>query len=439
MRDHEDSTAQVTDTASAGSSWCPELHHPPRADRVHSDGPRDPEPPRPTGPGRLIGVDATRGLALLGMMAVHSLYAYDDNGDVTWHYALAAGQSAATFAVLSGIDIAFVTGRERVLSGERQAAAASLAARAGVIAAVGLALGWTDAGLATVILVYYAVLFVLAIPAVLLSTRVLLAVWTAVAVVVPVLSHLVRPALPEASGDNVALGQVFTDPFGLLLQLTLTGLYPALPWMAYLCIGIAIGRLRLSEHRVAVRLLAVGSAAAVGAWALSTLLLGAFGGESRLYATAAESGLRETEVSDLLVFGGDGVTPTATWWWLATAAPHTSTPLDLIHTIGVATALLGGMLLLARRAERFLLPIAAAGGMTLTLYTAHVLFINSPLDAFGATAGYLLQVVAVLVFAVVWRKAVARGPLEQLAADAAGRARRAVQSRDGVPAGPERS
>jgi uncharacterized membrane protein YeiB len=124
---------------------------------------------------------------------------------------------------------------------------------------------------------------------------------------------------------------------------------------------------------------------------------------------------------------------------LATAAPHTSTPLDLIHTIGVATALLGGMLLLARRAERFLLPIAAAGGMTLTLYTAHVLFINSPLDRFGATPGYLLQVVAVLAFAVVWRKAVARGPLEQLAADAAGRARRAVQSRDGVPTGPERS
>nr|WP_166756809.1 heparan-alpha-glucosaminide N-acetyltransferase domain-containing protein [Modestobacter marinus] len=400
---------------------------------MRADARQDPGPPSLTTPGRLIGVDATRGLALLGMMAVHSLWAYDDNGEVTWHYALAAGQSAATFALLAGLGIAFMTGRRRVEPGEWKPTAASLAARAGVIAAVGLFLGWTDASLATVILVYYAVLFLLAIPVVLLSTRVLFAVGTAIAVVVPVLSHLVRPALPEASGDNIALGQVFTDPVGLLLELTVTGLYPALPWMAYICIGIAIGRLRLSEHRVAVRLLAVGSAVAVGAWVLSTLLLKAFGGESQLYATAAQSGLSETDVSDLLVFGSGGTTPTGTWWWLATTAPHTSTPLDLAYTIGVSAALLGGLLLLARPAGKFLLPIAAAGGMTLTLYTAHVLFINSPLDVFSATSGYLLQLVAVLAFAVAWRMAMGRGPLEQLAADAARRARRAVHGRAGAP------
>src|SRR5215218_4776969 len=147
MRDHEDSTAQVTDTASAGSSRCPELHRQPEADRVHSDGRRDPEPPRPTGPGRLVGVDATRGLALIGMMAVHSLWAYDDDGNVTWHYALAAGQSAATFALLAGIGIAFMTGRRRVQPAEAKATAASLAARAAVVAAVGLLLGWTDPSL----------------------------------------------------------------------------------------------------------------------------------------------------------------------------------------------------------------------------------------------------------------------------------------------------
>lgn len=432
MPDREDSRCHAAGSAWAASSKHPEPHRSPRPDPVRPDDRRDPEPPRLTMPGRLVGVDATRGLALLGMMAVHSLWAYDDNGEVTWHYALAAGQSAATFALLAGLGIAFMTGRRRVQRAEWKATAASLAARAGVIVAVGLLLGWTDASVATVILVYYAVLFLLAIPVVLLSTRVLFVVGTAIAVVVPVLSHLVRPALPEASGSNIALGQVFTDPVGLLLELTVTGLYPALPWMAYICIGIAIGRLRLSEHRVGVRLLAVGAAVGVGAWALSALLLGPLGGESRLYAVASESGLSRTEVSDLLVFGSDGVTPTTTWWWLATTAPHTSTPPDLLHTIGVTAALLGGLLLLARRADKFLLPIGAAGGMTLTLYTAHVLFINSPLDAFSATPGYLFQVFAVLVFAVVWRVAVGRGPLEQLAADAARSARRAVRGRDGA-------
>lgn len=383
--------------------------------------------------GRLIGVDATRGLALLGMMAVHALWAHDESGEVTWSYAVSAGRSAATFALLAGVGIAFVTRRRRVERGDRRAAAASLAARAGVIGAVGLLLGGTDAGLATVILAYYAVLFVLAIPAVFLSTRALIAVGATIAVVVPVLSHLVRPSLPDPADGNVSLAQLFQDPLGLLAQLTLTGLYPALPWMAYVCIGIAIGRMQLSSREVAVRLLAAGSALAVGAWVISSVLLGPLGGRAELYAAATGNGLTQTAVDDILVWGGDGSTPTDSWWWLATAAPHTTTPLDLAHTIGVATALLGGMLLLARRYGNVLTPIAAAGSMTLTLYTAHVLFLNSPFDVFEATPSYLLQVIAALGFAVAWRAAVGSGPLEALAADAARSARRAVVRRQHRP------
>ena len=380
-------------------------------------------------PGRLIGVDATRGLALLGMMAVHALWAYDEDGTITWTYAVSAGRSAATFALLAGVGIAFVTRRRRVERGDRRAAAASLAARAGVIGVVGLLLGGTDAGLATVILAYYAVLFVLAIPAVFLSTRVLIALGSTIAVVVPALSHLIRPHLPDSADGNVSLAQLLQDPLGLLTQLTVTGLYPALPWMAYVCIGIAVGRMRLSERGTAVRLLAVGSTLAVGAWVLSSILLGTLGGREQLYASATENSLSRTDVEDTLIFGGGGVTPTDTWWWLATAAPHTTTPLDLVHTIGVATALLGGMLLLARRYGNVLTPIAAAGSMTLTLYTAHVLFLNSPWDVLGATSGYLLQVIVALGFAIAWRAAVGRGPLEALAADAASAARQAVVRR----------
>ena len=388
---------------------------------------------RADGPGRLIGVDATRGVALLGMMAVHALWAYDENGKITWTYAVSAGRSAATFALLAGVGIAFVTRRRRVERGERRAAAASLAARAGVIGVVGLLLGGTDAGLATVILAYYAVLFVLAIPAVFLSTRVLLVVGATIAVVVPVFSHLIRPGLPDPAGGNVSLAQLFQDPLGLLAQLTLTGLYPALPWMAYVCIGIAIGRMQLSARAFALRLFAVGSVLAVGARVLSSILLESLGGRDQLYASAMENGLSRTDVDDILTWGGDGATSTDTWWWLATAAPHTTTPLDLVHTIGVATALLGGLLLLAQQHGNVLTPIAAAGSMTLTLYTAHVLFLNSPWDVYEATTGYLVQVIVALVFAVAWRAAVGRGPLEALAADAARSARQAVVRRQHRP------
>ena len=421
MRDEESTTTRPSHTPVPPSSSSDQ--EPPHAQNDSGRG-------VPGGPAkkaaRLIGVDATRGLALLGMMAVHALWAYDENGEVTWTFALAAGRSAATFALLAGVGIAFMTRRRRVERGDRRAVAASLAARAGVIGAIGFLLGGTDAGLATVIFVYYAVLFVLAIPAVFLSTRVLVALGATIAVVVPVLSHLVRPGLPEPSDGNITVAQLFQDPLGLLPQLTITGLYPALPWMAYVCIGIALGRMQLSSREVAMRLFAVGSALAAGAWVLSSVLLGPLGGRAQLYAAAAGSGLSRTDVDDILIWGGDGTTPTDTWWWLATVAPHTTTPLDLAHTTGVAMAVLGGLLLLARRYGNVPAPLAAAGSMTLTLYTAHVLFMNSPWDVFEATTGYFLQVLAAVGFAVAWRAAVGRGPLEAVAADAARAARQAA-------------
>lgn len=383
-----------------------------------------------TKPSRLVGVDAARGIALLGMMSVHALWAYDENGDVTWTYALAAGRSAATFALLAGVAIAFMTRRRRAERGDWRTTSASLAARAGVVGVIGLLLGGTDAAVATVIFTYYAVLFIVAIPMVFLSTRALFATGSAIALVVPVLSHLVRPHLPESADGNVSVAQLLQDPVQLLTQLTLTGLYPALPWMAYVCIGIAIGRLQLSAQQVALRLFGWGAGLAISAWALSFLLLGPAGGRAQLYASGPASGRSSSDIDDLLSWGGAGSTPTDTWWWLATVAPHTTTPLDLAHTIGVATALLGGMLLLARRYGNVLTPLAAAGGMTLTLYTAHVLFLNSPWDVFGATTGYVIQVAAALAFAVIWRKMVGSGPLEALAADTARAARRAAARRE---------
>ena len=127
-------------------------------------------------------------------------------------------------------------------------------------------------------------------------------------------------------------------------------------------------------------------------------------------------------MSDILSFGADGTTPTTTAWWLAVRMPHTGTPLDLLHTTGTAVALLGSLLLLGhlttpvlRKAiDLALAPLAAAGSMTLTLYTAHIVFMNSPLDVFGATSGYLVQVMVALLFAQVWRRRVGRGPLEWL-------------------------
>lgn len=62
---------------------------------------------------------------------------------------------------------------------------------------------------------------------------------------------------------------------------------------------------------------------------------------------------------------------------VVTDPAHSTSPFDLLHTLGAATALLAAVLLPTRITvvRRALLPPAAAGSMPLTLDTAHVLFL----------------------------------------------------------------
>jgi uncharacterized membrane protein len=117
-------------------------------------------------PGRVIGVDVARGIALIGMMAVHVFATFDRHGTPTLATALAAGRSATTFVLVAGVSLAFLSGGQRVVDGRaRTAAAAGIAVRALLIGAIGLLLGYAaDAIEVEVILPYYAALFLLAIP-----------------------------------------------------------------------------------------------------------------------------------------------------------------------------------------------------------------------------------------------------------------------------------
>ena len=121
----------------------------------------------------------------------------------------------------------------------------------------------------------------------------------------------------------------------------------------------------------------------------------------------------------------------ASWWWLALRGHHTGTPFDALHTLGVAMAVLGGVLLVIklRAARRLLWPVGVAGTMTLTIYSAQVLFLNSGLLSDNDYVAYAEQVAVALAFAMVWYRFMGQGPLERIVAMASGRARRAVMPR----------
>jgi uncharacterized membrane protein len=343
------------------------------------------------------------------MVAVHIVPPVTADGDVAWPFTIAAGRSSALFAVLAGVGLALLTRwTSSTTAWQRSRDRVAIAVRAVILVVLGLALGEPDSGVA-VILVYYGVLFVLALPFLGLSARAL-AAWSAgVLLLVPALSHLVRPALAPPSYAVPTVEFADQGWTGVASELLLTGYYPALPWMAYLLAGMAVGRLDLRSTIVATRLLAGGLLLAIGAAALSRLLLRSAGGRDVLVAQAPT--LFGRPFDQALELGLYGTTPTGSWWWLAVDAPHTATPLDLAGTIGTSLAVLGLCLLLVRQPRAWWMPLIALGGMSLTTYSLHVVLLDGGLPRTLDDA-LLWHVVVLTGGAVLWRWLVGQGPLE---------------------------
>ncbi|TDL46535.1 heparan-alpha-glucosaminide N-acetyltransferase domain-containing protein [Kocuria rosea] len=388
----------------------------------------------PPGKRRLVGIDAARGLALIGMISIHILPSWDpETFEPTAQWTVFAGRSVALFALLAGVGLAFSTGGRtphtgRVLTADR----AGVVVRALLIATLGLAInqvipGNTIAEVPAVnILVYYGAFFVLTIPFLGISAPALFAWAGFFAVAGPVLVHVVRDVLPAAAGSNPGLTDLVTDPGTTSAQLLLTGTYPALPYLAYLLAGMGIGRLNLAGVQTQVCLLVFGIGLAVAAWCAYWVLILQTGGYDQLLTHTPALG--EDGIDEIIVWGPDPVLPTSTWWWLAIAGPYTNTPLALATGAGSGAAALGGCLLLARRFGTWLLPLSAMGAMTLSLYSAHLLALSTEVH-YDQPVWFLVHVGAALVFALCWRRAMGQGPLERLVAAAVGATRRAVLPR----------
>ncbi|MFP5316278.1 MAG: hypothetical protein ACLGHS_13005, partial [Actinomycetes bacterium] len=301
-----------------------------------------------------------------------------------------------------------------------------IAARAVVIAMVGLMLGGLETNIA-VILFHYGILFLMALPFLGMPVRRLAwwaAGWTLLS---PVAAFLLRPWLESAVSPadldgNPAL-EHFAQPLTLLTDILVTGYYPALQWLSYLLLGILVGRLNLRSTAVQAGVLLAGVGAAGLAKFVSAFLLGPLGGLAVLLGT--EQG-RRYDLEAMLQVSLTGIDQTGTWWWLAVSAPHSGTPPDLVHTAGTAAAVVGLCLLVGSRLPWLLLPLSAAGAMTLTLYSLHI-WIMSVVDQQAVPLEpapvYWAQAVVFVAVALLLRKLNARGPLEYVAAGASDVAR----------------
>lgn len=335
------------------------------------------------GPGRLVGIDLARGLAVLGMLAAHLL---DTDRRLTldpdtW-ITLVNGRSSILFATLAGVSIALVTGGPRPLPAERRPrAAARLALRGAMLWVIGLLLVATGVPV-YVILPAYALLFVLALPFLGMRARGLFVVAGVLALVMPWIQP-VLDAAPIWAGRGAAE-----------LDAALGWHYPFTVWIAFLLAGMGVGRLDLRRLEVQGALVTAGGA----------LVLLGYG--AALSTAPAAAGNRYLAA-------------------VLTAEDHSSGLWEVIGSGGFALVVIGVCLLLCATPLRWVaVPLRAVGSMPLTAYVLQlVVWAVVALALLGDTgdlsgirdAGLFLPLtVGLVIGCTIWALTLGRGPLERV-------------------------
>ncbi|MFD7668784.1 DUF418 domain-containing protein [Streptomyces sp. NPDC059788] len=378
-----------------------------------------PAPPNAPASGRLLGVDLARGVAVLGMYAAHVGPDPSTGGPVGHVMEAAHGRSSALFALLAGFSLVLITGRSRPRRGRRgRQAVAKILIRAAALLVAGTALTALDTPV-DIILAYYGLTFVVALPLYRLAPRTLAIIAGAGALILPQILYGIRVS---AAGGAWAAAVVHHDPLARVsgtdgvLGLLCTGDYPVLSWVPFVIAGMAVARLDLTTAAVRTRLLLTGGALMAAGYGVSWLLL-------RLLPQARAAISAVT----------DGASPSSAWWsdavgdptantpaWLLVAAPHSETTPSVLGNTGVALVVVVCCCALVgrhRRLRALAAPVTAIGTMSLTAYVAHILVIRalgiedvpgSPLWVLGCFA------VIMMVFAMLWKRLFRRGPLEYL-------------------------
>ncbi|WP_042216693.1 heparan-alpha-glucosaminide N-acetyltransferase domain-containing protein [Demequina mangrovi] len=312
---------------------------------------------------RIVGLDLARGVAVIGMVAAHVGADASDPGGWAW-LAIAHGRPSALFAVLLGVTMAVMVARAGGRSDARgvRRTRARIAARAVLLVLLGLVLA--ELGTAVdIVLVNLGLLMLMAVPLLRAPSWVLLTLAGAAFALGLVLVEAVRPE-----------GWWYSAPvIGRLWSLH----YPALAWIGYTLVGLAIGRLALERGRTQLLLVALGVVGAAGALAVRIVV-------------------GEGAITDL--------------------GAHSYTPLEMTANTAVAAAVIGASCWIAPRLATPLGPVIALGSMALSGYVLHVLVIDlvgNEMVYEPSNVALVVLVAAMLAAAWAWRRWLGQGPLER--------------------------
>ena len=340
---------------------------------------------------RILGYDVARALAVFGMVIVNYKVVMNAGGNgpdwLVWLAGLFNGRAAAIFVILAGVGITMLSRKAVAAQDYAQIRQdrVTLLKRAAFLFVVGLL--YTPLWPAD-ILHFYGVYIAIAALLLTASNRQL---WAGVMGLSGAFLLLVLLFDYEAGWDFATLTYLdFWTVRGMLRHLFFNGFHPVIPWLAFVLIGMWLGRQDVRDGRVRRRLFWGGVLTAVIAETLSLILTTLFTGEANI---------------------------------IFTTAPMPPMPLYIVAGAGTAIAIIMLSLELTTRHPhgRLVAPLVATGQLALTLYVAHVVIGMGVLEAMGrlenqtlpfAIVSALLFFIIAVVFSHYWRKKFQRGPLE---------------------------
>lgn len=335
--------------------------------------------------GRQPGYDVARAIAVLGMIMVdvrHEMLAYHGSALLRWLFDGIEGKAAALFVLLAGAGLSLRTHRPDD-DYEPTIDSRPLVERALLLIVLGLLLLhlWEYD-----ILHFHGVYLLLAIPLLRAPSRALWLLAVAAVWIAMVLARELDWAVPPT-----------LTPGGVVRHVFFNGLYPVFPWIAFVLVGMAIGRLALGDRRVRRRTLTIAAAIALLAFGLDAL-----GRHERQHHGLGLGGYAD---------------------WLLTW-PRAPRPFFIVSGCAIAVATICGCIELTQRRPlgRGVLALVATGQLAFTIYVLHVVAILVPLEH-GLLRGEPLELAlayamacygAAIAFALWWRRRWRHGPLEGL-------------------------
>lgn len=334
---------------------------------------------------RVLALDAARGVAVIGMIAINTGPRGDDDF-LEMLYRVPHGRASLLFVLLGGIGIALMTRHYR--RRRTRLPWFPLLWRCLLLLLGGLILQALEHNVA-VILQIYALLILFSIPLLRRSGKTLLLLSGLSALVGPLIWIAIQLQTDGRFDREPVSGS--DPPWEILAGIVLTGPYPLIVWAAPFLLGIWLGCQRLTEPRVSTRLIIYGAGGAVGARLLSATLVGLYGEPTSHIA----------------------------WQRLFSSVAHSQMPLWLISSTGSAMFILGLCLKIHSWSRSWLSPLVLLGQIALTAYVGHLLILafmirpgpETLIHGVVASAG---TVIALMVFAGLWRWRFRQGPLEAL-------------------------